>query len=187
MSNDKKVLYDNEFLRIDLINPNYPFLTMKKRGAVLVPYDKDGCIYLIEKDRPNIGKYFELPRGFVEKGETLEMGALRELLEETGMIPTETELLGHVQPDSGIVNNPVPVYQVLVEKKDDYIHYDDADVESCKILRRSLVDIDYYVDDGLIVCGYTQSALLKKIFKDNMFKYDSEPQMHTTNIFDKFR
>ena len=162
------VLYENEFLSVILNNPNYPFIKMNKSGAILVPYDKGGNIYFIEKDRPNIGKYYELPRGFVENGEDVKVGALRELLEETGMTTDLIELLGYIQPDSGIMNNPVPVYQVLVKAKDDYIHYDDADEDNCKILRRDMYHVDKYIDEGKIVCGFTQSALMKKICKDNL-------------------
>lgn len=162
------VLYENEFLSVILNNPNYPFIKMNKSGAILVPYDKDGNIYFIEKDRPNIGKYYELPRGFVENGEDVKVGALRELLEETGMTTDLIEHLGFIQPDSGIMNNPVPVYQVLVKAKDDYIHYDDADKDNCKILRRDMYHIDKYIDEGKIVCGFTQSALMKKICRDNL-------------------
>lgn len=162
------VLYENEFLSVILNNPNYPFIKMNKSGAILVPYDKDGNIYFIEKDRPNIGKYYELPRGFIENGEDVKVGALRELLEETGMTTDLIELLGYIQPDSGIMNNPVPVYQVLVKAKDDYIHYDDADEDNCKILRRDMYHVDKYIDEGKIVCGFTQSALMKKICKDNL-------------------
>lgn len=162
------VLYENEFLSVILNNPNYPFIKMNKSGAILVPYDEDGNIYFIEKDRPNIGKYYELPRGFIENGEDVKVGALRELLEETGMTTDLIELLGYIQPDSGIMNNPVPVYQVLVKAKDDYIHYDDADEDNCKILRRDMYHVDKYIDEGKIVCGFTQSALMKKICKDNL-------------------
>lgn len=42
MKKQNDILYSNEFLDIEMINPNYPFLMVKKRGAVTVPYDKKG-------------------------------------------------------------------------------------------------------------------------------------------------
>lgn len=42
MQEQNDILYSNEFLDIKMINPNYPFLMVKKRGVVTVPYGKEG-------------------------------------------------------------------------------------------------------------------------------------------------
>jgi 8-oxo-dGTP pyrophosphatase MutT (NUDIX family) len=120
----KDMLFSNEFLEIKMINPNYPFLIMKKRGAVTVPYDEEDNIYMLLKNRPNIGTFYELPRGFVEKDEDFLTGALRELLEETGMTAIKHIFLGEIQPDTGIMSNSVKVYSLQVKKRNNnYTHY----------------------------------------------------------------
>jgi 8-oxo-dGTP pyrophosphatase MutT (NUDIX family) len=51
------------------------------------------------------GESWEIPRGFVEKGETAPVSALRELEEETGLSCDQNQLesLGFVTPDTGIL------------------------------------------------------------------------------------
>lgn len=163
-----KILYSNEFLDIEMINPNYPFLHMKKRGAVVVPYDNKGNIYLLKKNRKNIGTYYEVPRGFVESEESFQVGALRELFEETGMESLKTELLGIVQPDTGVMNNSVKIYAMLVrERKDYYKHYDYSDKEVCNVVKVSLEQISQLILEGRIICSYTLSGICMFKAKNN--------------------
>ncbi|WP_434576990.1 NUDIX hydrolase [Thermoanaerobacterium thermosaccharolyticum] len=157
---EKDIIYSNEFLAIKMINPNYPFLIMKKNGAVTVPYDSEGNIYMLHKSRPNIGTYYELPRGFVENDEDFISGAVRELLEETGMECIEHKYLGEIQPDTGIISNKVKAYEMLVDNhKKHYTHYDKADKELVKIKKLTKKDVEKLILDKKIVCGYTLSAL----------------------------
>lgn len=59
----------------------------------------EGGIVLIQRDRPPYAGCYALPGGFVEIGETVEAGAIREAREETGL---EVELLGLV----GVYSHP---------------------------------------------------------------------------------
>ena len=59
----------------------------------------EGGIVLIQRDRPPYAGCYALPGGFVEIGERVEAGAIREAAEETGL---EIELLGLV----GIYSDP---------------------------------------------------------------------------------
>lgn len=154
------ILYENEFMKIEMINPNYPFLHMKKRGAVVVPYDNKENIYLLKKNRKNIGTYYEVPRGFVESEESFQVGALRELLEETGMESKKVSELGHIQPDTGVMANDVKMYAVLVEEKESFNHYDKYDNETSKVTKIPLNDIFKLLNEGKIICSYTLSSLL---------------------------
>ncbi|MBS0652381.1 MAG: NUDIX hydrolase [Verrucomicrobia bacterium] len=52
----------------------------------------------------------ELPRGAIQPEETIKQAALREVKEETGMIPSTLTLLGEVAPDSGVLSSVVPVF-----------------------------------------------------------------------------
>ena len=49
----------------------------------------------------------EFPGGVIDRGETPEQGALRELLEETGYKPNKLIKLGSMSPNPAIMNNHV--------------------------------------------------------------------------------
>lgn len=152
---ENDILYSNQFMNIVMINPNYPFLKMKKNGVVTVPYDSEGNIYILKKFRPHVGLFLELPRGFVEDAEAFESGALRELLEETGMVASKVTCLGDIQADTGIVTQKVKLYAILVDKIDNKEHYDEADNETNKVLRLTLDEFDNELLSGSVVDNYT--------------------------------
>ncbi len=56
-------------------------------GAVVIPVLPDGTILLVDEEQPGRSASINVPMGRVEKGETPEAGALRELKEETGLEP----------------------------------------------------------------------------------------------------
>ena len=66
----------------------------------------EGRIVLVRQHRPVVGREtIELPSGHVDKGETPDAAARRELLEETGMTANTLELLGVLAPDIGRLAN----------------------------------------------------------------------------------
>lgn len=161
MCNKKNILFSNEFLDIELINHNYPFLKMKKNGAVIIAYDKYKNIYLLKKNRFSVGEYLEAPRGFVKNTESFEMGAIRELLEETGMNVQKVEKLGTVQPDTGVMNSNVKMYAMLVEERESFEHFDHTDSELSKVIKVPLDKMDKLISEGKIICSYTLSGICK--------------------------
>ena len=67
---------------------------------------KQGSFLLVRQYRPAVAeKTLELPSGHVEKGETPEAAARRELAEETGYEAEHFELLGSLAPDTGRLGN----------------------------------------------------------------------------------
>ena len=88
-------------------------------GVAVLPIC-DGKIGLIKAFRHAIqGDSWEIPRGFIEEGETAPISALRELEEETGLYcdPREIKLLGFVTPDAGILAARVEVYVAMSCKR----------------------------------------------------------------------
>lgn len=158
---DKEVLYTNEFMDIVMVNPNYPFLLIKKPGVVIVPYDKEGNVYMLYRERINVGKFYELPRGFVESDEDYKVGALRELLEETGMKSGQAIKLGKIQTDTGLMTNNIEVIALEVENISNYTHYDDSDKTSNLVIGMTKEEISNKILSGDILCSLTLSALVK--------------------------
>jgi ADP-ribose pyrophosphatase len=80
-------------------------------GVAVMAMLPDGKIVLNRNFRHATRSWeYELPRGAVSIGETIEDAAAREVKEETGMILDQLQLLGQVATDSGITNAVIPVF-----------------------------------------------------------------------------
>lgn len=81
--------------------------------VVVVALDTRGRLLLVRQFRPAInGQSLELPSGHVEKGETPEEAARKELLEETGHVGGQFELLATLSPAIGRFTNRMWCYFV---------------------------------------------------------------------------
>lgn len=89
-------------------------------GVAVMPVTSDDKIVLICNFRhPTRSWEIELPRGFIDKGETIFEAAVREVMEEAGMVVESTILLGEIPPDSGITGTIVPIIMAKVNEKKD--------------------------------------------------------------------
>lgn len=159
----KGVIFENEFLKIRMINSNYPYLEMNKKGAVCIPFDSNLDLYILSKTRPDGETLLEFPRGFVEEGESHLDGGVRELQEETSLTALKAKYLGRIQPDTGIVNADVQIIAFLVDglDKDSLSHYDKCDKETNHILKIPVADLDDYLLSAEVVDGYTLAGMGK--------------------------
>ncbi len=72
----------------------------------IVACDTEGRFLLVRQYRPVVeAETIELPSGLVDPGETPEVTARRELIEETGHEAGEVEFLGELTPDVGRLGN----------------------------------------------------------------------------------
>lgn len=89
-------------------------------GVAVMPMTVDNKVILNCNFRHSTRSWeIELPRGVINLGETSEMAAKREALEETGMVVSELISLGTIPPDTGITNTLVPIYLAKVIGKQD--------------------------------------------------------------------
>jgi ADP-ribose pyrophosphatase len=87
-------------------------------GVAIVPIANDE-IGLIKVYRPAVAQYgWEVPRGFIDSGETPILAAFRELKEETGLECPVNKLkeLGNVAPDPGVLDANVKLFKAEITK-----------------------------------------------------------------------
>jgi ADP-ribose pyrophosphatase len=79
----------------------------------IIATNTEGRLILVRQFRPAVGrKTLELPSGHVEKGETPEEAARKELLEETGYVADKFEFLATASPAIGRFTNKMWTYFV---------------------------------------------------------------------------
>src|SRR5689334_14101643 len=94
-------------------SPEPHYLIHCEDFVVVIALSKQGKLLMVKQFRPAInGHSLELPSGHVEKNETPEQAARKELLEETGYTGTEFELLGTLSPAIGRFTNQMWCYFV---------------------------------------------------------------------------
>ena len=88
----------------------YYFLQLPDYVSVIALTKERGLV-LVRQYRPVIDRQsLELPAGHVDADETPEAAARRELLEETGFVAPQLELLGTLVPDVGRLANRMWCY-----------------------------------------------------------------------------
>jgi len=84
--------------------PHYSLCTRDYVGVVAT--DRAGRLLLVRQFRPAVwAETLEIPSGHVEDGQTPEQAARAELLEETGHVAKQFELLANLSPDTGRLAN----------------------------------------------------------------------------------
>jgi len=114
-------IFFDEIVSSGGVSTNYLVVAPKRvsanfvTGVAVLPVC-DGKIGLLRIYRHAIEEdSWEIPRGFIEKGESPLDSAMRELEEETGLVCERDEMkpLGFVTPDAGILAARVRVYAAL--------------------------------------------------------------------------
>ncbi|MGL4875405.1 MAG: NUDIX hydrolase [Clostridium sp.] len=158
----KKVL-SNKYYEVTE-EDGYIRLKNRNNGIVIIPMTKDKKILMINIYRENIDKIsMELPRGFLEKGESHIQGAIRELKEEINCKGEEIVELGYIYPDTGIMNSKINIVlikecsieKIILEEKEHIKNYELFTVN--EVLEK--IQLEEISD------GFTISAMMRYILK----------------------
>ncbi len=111
-------------------NPE-PFFSLQMLDYVsILPITFNQEVVLVQQYRPAIENFsLEFPSGHIEKDETPEESARRELNEETGFNSDNLELLGVLNPDTGRLQNRLWCYLAPDAKKNDSIPLSESGIE----------------------------------------------------------
>lgn len=87
----------------EIVNDYY---IVQRSNFVLIVAVNDGKLILVRQYRAATDQfYIALPAGYLHDGESPEVGAKRELLEETGFSATECRLIGELHPLPGYIQS----------------------------------------------------------------------------------
>lgn len=133
-------------------------LTMGMEAVLIVPQLADGAYVLVEQVRP--GKHeavCEFPSGGVEKGESPEEAAIRELKEEVGASGT-LRFVTTAEPLSGVVDFKVHIFVAEVQRMADTDKQPDMFEELSTVIL-SHDELLQKVRSAEVVDGYTLLGL----------------------------
>ncbi len=86
-------------------------IVLHKGSSVIIPVFADKTVALVRQYRHAAGKYLlEIPAGTLEKGESPEIGAMRELEEEIGVTAEKIEKLTEFYVSPGFLTEKMHVY-----------------------------------------------------------------------------
>jgi ADP-ribose pyrophosphatase len=136
-------------------------------GVMILPITETGEVVLVREWRQTIGRVdLSLPAGLVDPDDNSpEAAAKRELLEETGYVPTSIERMNSVEPNNGLSNGIQHQFLATGCTQTGTTVRDDME-----FIRTERVDIDRalrLVQQGEITDGKAISCLL---FYDRFWK-----------------
>lgn len=122
-------------------------------GSVgMVPVNRDGDVFLVKQYRYATSlALYEIPAGTIERGETPEQCALRELEEEIGFRARRLEKLGQFYTSPGVMNEMMHLYKATELIKTDRARPE----EGMEVVRLRLGRAVEMIKKGEIVDGKT--------------------------------
>lgn len=118
INDSDKVVYSNPWFQI-IKNGRYHYMREKNaRQSAVIIAERDDCYLFVRQYRYSLKKdMLELPRGSAKDSETSVDCAVRELMEESGLVINAEDVikLGTVCPNSGVMASDVGVFFAKVE------------------------------------------------------------------------
>jgi 8-oxo-dGTP pyrophosphatase MutT (NUDIX family) len=162
----ERSIYDSEWIRLSLVDVEIPggerfehhVIRMPDQAAGTVVRDPERGVLLLWRHRFITDTWgWEIPAGRIDPGETPEIAAAREALEETGWEPNALRPLMRYQPTNGLSDQ---VFHIFVADGATHIG-DPADPgESERVEWKSIADVRALVQDGKMLDGLSLTAVL---------------------------
>jgi len=116
---DDKIVAKTKYFTIKQTANGTEYNDVTRSSAVCLPIRviKDNLEVLVRKEHNAVrGEFYTLVGGGIEPGETVEVGILRELREEAGLVATESQLYAAGQlVNDKYTKNKIPLFFVLFE------------------------------------------------------------------------
>lgn len=131
-------------------------------GAVVLAYNGDRLALIRQFRHAVRGWRWEAPRGFGEANEDAFLTASRELQEETGLETISAEIIGSIEPDTGVIGTRchVIVANVASETSIQNVGHAEEAISATKFL--SPTELKKLILDGQLIDGLTLAALTLK-------------------------
>lgn len=179
---DKKVAYHGKRITVDELhyrNPRtdqiiYREHVLAGNAAIIMPITDDGKFVMIREPRTPIElKVLAFPAGMIEKGETPEEGAIRELEEETGYRAGKLKKLREVYPAIGYSNEQTIIF-LATDLVKTQRHLDET--EDIEVLKIPVEEVRKMLEDGEIQTSSETVGLLY------YFMYEENNRNSNNNI-----
>ena len=160
--------YDNPWISVteyQVINPSggrgiYGKVHFKNRAIGVVPVDKDLNTWLVGQYRYTLNEWhWEIPEGGGNPDEDPEVGAQRELREETGLIANHWQKILHFHTSNSVTDEEGYIF-LAEDLKEGESALEDTEAD-LKVWKLPLKDALQMVLDGKITDGMSVMALLK--------------------------
>jgi len=159
-------VYSNPWISIshrEVLNPSgghgiYGVVSFKNLAIGIVPVDDELHTYLVGQYRYTLNAYsWEIPEGGGPKGEEPLETAKRELLEETGLVATEWQVLCPIHTSNSVTDEYGVVY---LARQLTQMQAEPEETEQLVIRRLPLSAAIQMVEDGLITDALSIAGLL---------------------------
>lgn len=167
-------VYSNPWIRVredQVINPSgkpgiYGVVEYKNRAVGVIPVDDEGFTWLVGQYRYTHDLYeWEIPEGGCPEGESLTDCARRELLEETGIIAGELEMiLEGIQLSNSVSDEKAFIF---VARKLSFTQAAPEETEKLEVKRVPLREAVAMAMNGQIRDGMSVMGLLKLAWLQN--------------------
>lgn len=155
-------IYESEWMSVDLDDVEIPEGERFEHHVLRLPYPStavvvvdDGRVLLMWRHRFATDAWgWEIPAGRLEEGETAEVAAIRETVEETGY-KVSVEPLVSIHPMNGISSHTTHIF--VGSEAEKIGEHDPA--EAAKVEWVPLDEIPAMIRKGLIPCGITLAGL----------------------------